>query len=149
MKTVAPPCLALLVAAFALADDAPKPAAALDSAKLVGDWSITSGTRAGETVDKDRLKATITFAKDTITIPTDQGEKFLIAYTVDAKAAPATIDMEIKDGPVKEGKANGIIALDGDELKLCYVMAGEKRPAKFESTKDNNAFAFTLKRAKK
>jgi uncharacterized protein (TIGR03067 family) len=58
--------------------------------------------------------------------------------------------MEIKDGPGKEGKAKGIIALDNGELKLCYVPDGENtgRPKKFESTEANKAFCFVLQRAK-
>ena len=49
-------------------------------------------------------------------------------------------------------KAEGILSLNGDELKLCYVDISAKdpgkRPAKFESTKDNKAFYFVFKRAK-
>jgi uncharacterized protein (TIGR03067 family) len=56
--------------------------------------------------------------------------------------------MEIKDGPFQGGKAVGIITLEGDELKLCYSPNGDKRPAKFESTADNGAHLFILKRAK-
>lgn len=120
---------------------------AFDPAKLVGVWSYTEGTRGGEKVGKESLSAMVTFTKDTVTVPAGPDAKFLMAYTVNAKATPAEIDMSIKDGPVKEGKAQGIIMLDGDTLKLCYTAEG-KRPAKFESTKENNAFYFVLKRAK-
>ncbi len=145
MRTTLALGLALLVA-YPLAADDKKPA--VDVAKLAGDWTFVSGARGGAAIDKDRLKAKITFAKDTVTIPTAEGEKFIMAFKIDTKANPPAIDMEIKDGPVKEGKAVGIIALDGDDLKLCYNAEGGKRPEKFESTKENNAFYFVLKRAK-
>jgi uncharacterized protein (TIGR03067 family) len=142
--------LGLFVVVVALAADDPKKKdAAFDPAKLVGDWSYVSGVRAGEKVDKDHLAGTVTFTKDTITIPAGPNEKFTIAYKVDAKASPATIDMEIKDGPVKEGKATGLIEFEGDELKLVYTTEGAKRPAKLESTKENNAFLFVLKKKAK
>lgn len=118
-----------------------------DAAKLVGDWTYVEGMRGGEKVGKESLGAKVTFTKDTVTVPAGPDAKFLMAYKVNGKASPVAIDLEIKDGPVKEGKAVGIIALEGDTLKLCYSPEG-KRPAKFESTKDNGAFYFVLKRAK-
>jgi uncharacterized protein (TIGR03067 family) len=149
-KTLTPLTLALLVVT-AVAGDEPKKEAGLDPAKLVGDWTYVSGVRAGEKVEKDRLAGTVTITKDAVTLPAGPDQKFVIGYKIDAKANPATIDLDIKDGPVKEGKAVGIIALDGDEFKLCYVPVEDKdtkRPAKFESTKDNKAFYFVLKRKK-
>src|SRR5262245_51885813 len=144
MKTLCALALALwAVAAVATADDKP----ALDAAKLVGDWTYVEGTRAGEKIDKERLAGKVTIKKDELHIPAGPDMKFIMGYKIDASKSPATIDMDIKDGPVKEGKAVGIIALDGDTLKLCYDPMGATRPAKFESTKDNGAFFFVLKRA--
>src|SRR5947209_5577936 len=76
-----------------------------DPAKSVGAWTIDAGTRGGDKIDKERLRAKITVTKDTFTVPAGPDQKFLIAYKIDAKAHPATIDMEIKSGPVNEGKA--------------------------------------------
>jgi uncharacterized protein (TIGR03067 family) len=145
MKTSATLYLAL-AAALVVAADKDKPS--IDAGKLVGAWNYVKGTKAGEEVPKGNMKSPVTFEKDKLYVPADKDEKFTMAYKIDATKTPATIDMEIKDGPIKEGKAHGIIALDGDELKLCYVMADEKRPTKFESTKDNKAFLFVLKKAK-
>jgi uncharacterized protein (TIGR03067 family) len=144
MKTAVTLCLALFAAATAGADDKPAP---LDPAKLVGSWTYVAGTRAGEKVDKDRLVGPVVITKETFTLPGSE-PKLVIGYTVNAKASPATIDMSIKDGPVKEGKAVGLVAVNGDELTICYDPTGQKRPAKFESTKDNGAFLFVLKRGK-
>ena len=56
--------------------------------------------------------------------------------------------MEITDGPVKNVKGVGIISIKGDVLKICSCRkwATAKRPEKFESTKDNMAFLFELKK---
>jgi uncharacterized protein (TIGR03067 family) len=126
---------------------------AFDPAKLVGDWTYVSGVRGGEKVEQKHLAGKVAFTKDTITVPgSSPDEKFVMSYKIDTKATPAAIDMEIKEGPAKGGKAEGIIALEGGELKLCYIVhLGEdkaKRPTKFESTKENQAFYFVLKPAK-
>lgn len=116
--------------------------------KLVGEWGYVSGVRAGEQVPAERLDSTVTFAADTVTIPAGP-DKFVMAYKIDDSSSPAKIDLEIKSGPVNEGKAVGIIAFDGEQLKLCYDPAGMTRPTKFESTKDNGAFLFVLKPKRK
>jgi uncharacterized protein (TIGR03067 family) len=145
-------CLAAVLLVFPATGTAQK-GDGFDPGKIVGEWTYVSGVRAGEMVPKDHLGGKVTFTKDAITVPAGPDAKFLMAYKVDPKAKPAAIDMDIKDGPVKEGKALGIIAIEGDEMKLCYVnvpkdKADTKRPTKFESTKENEAFLFVLKRAK-
>ena len=100
----------------------------------------------------DVKSAAISYAvdgKQFITIPAGGDMKFVMAYKLDTKANPVTIDMEIKEGPVPEGKAKGIIAIEGEQLKLCYHPTGGDRPKKFEATKDNGAFYFVLKKAAK
>jgi uncharacterized protein (TIGR03067 family) len=143
--------IALLVClGFVIADDTPKAApktATFDAAKLLGEWTYVSGVKAGEKVEKDRLEGKVVFTKDRITIPAGGDMKFVMAYKLDTKANPVAIDMEIKEGPVSEGKAKGIITIEGDQLKLCYHPTGGDRPKKFESTKDNGAFYFVLKKA--
>jgi uncharacterized protein (TIGR03067 family) len=110
--------------------------------------ALATGSRADDKKDKApldpaKLEGTWTFTKDKLTM--GEGDmKFEFKYTVDAKASPATIDLEMTSGPVGAGsKAKGLIALDGDELKLCY--SPEDRPKEFSGEK---AFLFVLKRKK-
>lgn len=122
---------------------------ALDAAKLAGNWTVTAGTKAGEKADAAKYKNPAVFAKDTIGFKTEEGE-FEFKYSVDAKANPATIELEIlKPDGFKGAKAKGLIKLDGDKLWLVYNPEPEgKRPEKFESTKDNKFFLFEMKKAK-
>jgi len=143
MRYCASLVLGLFLTTIATAEDKP----AFDAKKLEGEWTYVSGKRAGDDANKESLQGKVTITKDMITVPAGPDMKFIMAYKVDAKTNPVSIDIEIKDGPVKEGKAAGIIALDGDTLKLCYTAMG-KRPTKFESTKENGEFYFVLKRAK-
>jgi uncharacterized protein (TIGR03067 family) len=145
-RILGPAALLFFIAAVAIATGAEDK---FDADKLVGDWTPIDGAKAGDKVEKDRLKMKVKASKETFTLETDMG-KFVIGYKLDTKASPVTVDMEIKEGPVPEGKAKGIIAVSGDDMKLCYVfMPDDKRPTKFESTKDNNAYFWTFKRAGK
>jgi uncharacterized protein (TIGR03067 family) len=121
---------------------------AMDVAKLPGDWDYTAGTRAGEKTDATRLQGTVSFTKETVTIPAGPDASFVMAYKIDASKTPATIDLEIKDGPVKEGKTKGIIKLEGDKLWICYSSEGGERPKDFTSTEKDGNSLFELKRTK-
>jgi uncharacterized protein (TIGR03067 family) len=143
-RTIAPLVFALSIVAFVAADE--KKDGKFDAAKMVGDWTIVEGAKAGEKVGDDHLKLQVKVTKETFILEGDIG-KFVMGYKLDTATDPVGIDMEIKEGPIPEGKATGIVWVKGDELKLCYVpMADGKRPAKFESTKDNGAFFWTMKR---
>lgn len=146
LKALGTLCLCLGVVTVVAADDQ---AAKLDPAKLVGDWVYVAGMRSGDKVDKERLAGKVIISKETITLPAGPDQKFVIAYKLDTSKSPVAIDLDIQSGPVNEGKALGIIELKNGELKLCYVPdlgGGAKRPEKFESTKENQAFLFTLKK---
>ena len=134
-------------AGLAAADEKDK----LDASKLVGKWKFTEGTKSGMKVDEKNLAAEVTIDKDTITIKGGD-MTHVMGYKVDATKSPAEITMEGKEGPAMGSKADGIIALDGDTLKLAYTtnipMFDGKKPTKFESAKDDKAFYFVLKRVK-
>jgi uncharacterized protein (TIGR03067 family) len=122
---------------------------AFDPMKLPGEWLYKSGWKSGEESQAEVLAGVVTITKETFKLPAGPDTFFLMAYTLDAKKNPATIDFEIKEGPVPEGKAVGIIKFEDDELHLCYDPTGQKRPEKFESTEENGAHLFILKRQPK
>jgi uncharacterized protein (TIGR03067 family) len=135
------------VCVFVSAEDKPK----FDAAKLEGKWKFTAGTKSGNKVDAKALESEVTITKDSFTIKGDDGTH-VMTFKIDDSKSPMQIDMVGKEGPAKDFKAEGIIELDGDTLKLAYGtnipgLEG-KRPAKFESTADNKALYFVMKRAK-
>jgi uncharacterized protein (TIGR03067 family) len=144
---IAPLVLVLSFAAMVSADD--KKDSKFDAAKMVGDWKIVAGTKQGEKVAEDNLKVKVKVSKENFTLESDMG-KFVMAYKLNPATNPVGIDLDIKEGPIPEGKAIGVVSVNGEDMKLCYVPdASATRPAKFESTKDNGAFLFTLKRVTK
>jgi uncharacterized protein (TIGR03067 family) len=117
-----------------------------DPAKLEGNWEYKSGEKNGQKPSEDSLKAKIKITKDKITV--GEGDMlFEFTYKLDTSKDPVAIDMVMTKSPFNmELKAKGIIAFDGDEIKLCYnPTEGGERPTKFDGSK---AHYFVLKRAK-
>jgi len=140
MRTTLALGLAVVIAAPLAADEKK-----FDPAKLEGTWEYKSGEKNGQKPNEDSLKAKIKITKDTITI--GEGDMlFEFKYTLDVTKDPAAIDMEMTKSPFGGGmKAKGIIAFDGDDVKLCYNPGEGDRPAKFDGSKNH---LFVLKKAK-
>lgn len=148
MKSVHALAFVLVAAAgwSAVAED--KKETKFDAAQLVGDWNVTGGKKMGKEIGDEGKKGTYAFTKDKITLKEDGKTMFEFAYTVDAKAKPIAIDLEITQSAIeglKGLKAKGIVELKDGELKLCYDGMGGDRPAKFD---DEKAFSFVLKKKK-
>jgi len=137
--------VALMVVATIGADDKP---GKLDPAKLVGEYTLTEGMKAGEKVGEKSLEGKVTVTKDKIKIEGgSSGMTFEFAYKVKADADPAEIDLEITMPAEFKAKSKGIISLTDGTIKLCYhPEEGKDRPKKFESTKENGYFLWTLKK---
>ncbi|HYV36444.1 MAG TPA: TIGR03067 domain-containing protein [Gemmataceae bacterium] len=144
--------LAMLVAALLVANlnagDTAK-GGQFDAAKLVGTWKYVSGVKDGEKMDADRFKdQELVIAKDKITLKAPDAT-FVMKYELDSKKTPVTIKLEITEGPFGEGmKANGIIELNGDDLKFCYAPMGGEGPKAFEAKQGSGFHFFVLKRGK-
>ena len=139
--------LGLLLSFTALAGAEDKKPEKLDPAKLVGDWTLTEGVKAGEKTEKPKGLATLT--KDKITLKSDD-MTFVFSYKIDDKKDPVAVDFEILEPEgLKGGKAPGIIKLEGDKMTLIYHPMMGERPTKFESTKDNGFYLFTYTKGAK
>lgn len=132
-----------------MADDKKEPAK-FDASKLEGKWTVTEMTKYGEKAETKELKP-VTITKDSIETETGIG-KFVFKYTIDAKADPMTIDLEITSEQFKGMKALGVIKLDGDKLMLTYDADPEaKTPSRskgFESKKDSKTLSYVMTKAK-
>lgn len=131
-------------------DKKPEKAEKFDAAKLVGEWKITDGMKAGEKIADDAGKGAVTITKDKISLKS-MDMSFVFAYKIDDKKDPIAVDMEMLEPEgFKGAKALGIVKLDGDKFTLCYnPTMGGARPTKFDSTKDNGNFMFVHTKAKK
>lgn len=132
-------------AAVTVADDTP--AMKMDAEKLVGSYKIVSGKKAGEDMSDDAKKSPITFAKDKITMKS-QDMTFVFGYKLDTNATPTTIDMTILEPDALKGKeSKGIIKMMDGKLVIAYDPQGKETPKDFKSTKEDGFFTFTMEKA--
>jgi uncharacterized protein (TIGR03067 family) len=90
----------------------------------------------------------VILTKEQLTLKADDAT-FEMKYDLDAKKKPIAIKLEIIKGPIGEGsKADGIIELNGDDLKLCYASMGGDAPKTFEAKEGTQVHLFTMKRSK-
>jgi uncharacterized protein (TIGR03067 family) len=125
-----------------------------ETASLEGTWQAVSLEVGGKRQDSDALldKQSVTAVQWTFKgnkIEIRGGEETIeAAYTQDPSAAPRKIDLtfQVHDGDVAErATALGIYSLDGDTLKVCFILQPrDTRPLKFEvkDVKGTNFYIF-------
>jgi uncharacterized protein (TIGR03067 family) len=134
-----------MLAAFGVLVLAAGSARADDQEKFQGTWKPEKAVRAGMEMPAEELaKMSIEF-KGNKAHPKhgDQPEQEA-EFKLDATKKPKTIDIDTPEGK----KVQGIYEVDGDMLKICFAMEGE-RPTKFESAEGSKVMYLVLKRAKK
>lgn len=114
---------------------------------LIGRWSCVSGIVDGkplpaETTGALRLTLTENGYK------TEKGSEVLFdsTYTTDSLKSPPQINMVGTEGDLAGKEAPGIYSLEGDILRLCYVMPGLPRPATFDSRPGSKVYLIIWKR---
>lgn len=118
-----------------------------DAAKLAGSWAYVSGEKDGTHLDKEHFagqKATFTDKEIKVTGPNGEYD---FSYKLDTTKQPVVIAMEMTAGGNGDSKANGIVALEGDRLKLCYPPRGGAAPTKFEAPSGSGLHYFVFERA--
>jgi uncharacterized protein (TIGR03067 family) len=117
-----------------------------EAPKLEGKYTLVAGKVRGKAVGDDWKKAEYEFTPVQVTIK-GKAVSFVMGYKIDPSAEPMTIDMAVADGPeaTKGTRAQGIIEVKGDTVKLAYSTEKDTRPKDFKGEKD---FYFELKKAK-
>jgi len=135
--------LVFVVAATARCQDA-----AREKTKLEGKWMLVSAEVAGEKLPEAVVKSiSLTLKGDEYTVKVGEAvDKGTVR--LDAAAKPKTMDITGTDGPNKGKTLLAIYELDGDTLRVCYDLAGKKRPTAFETSKERPFFLAVYQRAK-
>ncbi|MBY0228022.1 MAG: TIGR03067 domain-containing protein [Gemmataceae bacterium] len=118
-----------------------------DTSKVEGAYEIVSGKSDGKPIPEREIKGSlVTIGKDAIT-GTDKDRKMFFActYTIDDTTKPWTIRM-VATEPKKGEKAEGVIAWEGKELKLCYNLPGGKVPTAFDAGEKQHCFVLRKKK---
>jgi uncharacterized protein (TIGR03067 family) len=145
-----------------------KPATKFDPSQLIGNWKVESGIVDGKKIEQKEIGKVLTFSKDAISFRSPQGvvtsskegiaftvtdTSYAIKYKLDSNKDPIGISLVGDTGFTSTVftstfKAEGILEISGDEMKLVYSASVEKRPTRFESAKESKVFYFVLKKAK-
>ena len=148
MKTITV-IVTLLVAASGAAA-AEKEISAGFISRATGTWSCVNATINGRPLADTSVKKLHLTLTDT-RYKTQRNDEVLFdsTYRLDTTKSPAHINMVGTEGELTGKEAQGIIALEGDTLKICYTMPGKPRPTKFESATNSEAYFIIWKRDKK
>ena len=127
---------------------------------LVGFMSLApaSGLRADDAADAlkaiqgtwatDNDEAKWSFENDKVKTSVGGNDYVSKAIVIDAKAKPAKIDFEVKEGDQAGATAYGIYKLEGEDLTICINVPGiTTRPTEF-TAKEGETYVFKLKKKK-
>lgn len=116
--------------------------------KLAGVWTCVSAVTDGKPLPDDvakMLRLTVTKEGG---YKTERGDQVLFdsKCMIDPARTPKHIDLIGTEGENKGKAAQGLYALDGDTLTICYTMPGLERPGKLESKAGSAATLIVWKR---
>jgi uncharacterized protein (TIGR03067 family) len=77
----------------------------------------------------------------------EQDKQRVMTFVLDPAKEPCAIDLTMREGKPKAETSQGIYALDGDLLKICFAPPGKTRPVNFTPAPGSGEMLFVLKRA--
>jgi uncharacterized protein (TIGR03067 family) len=126
--------IAVALVAFAGTLFGEEPAASEEASKLAGTYRFVSGAKHGGEASAEDLatsKVSIT-AKEIIATNGENQRTYVATYTLDTSKTPWRITMESLV-PTIGAKAEGLVSLEGDTLKLIYALPGGETPTEFRT----------------
>ena len=119
-----------------------------DSKMMEGTWLPVEAELAGQKFPDEvlkTLKLTLSDGKYTVKVG-EQIDKGTVKLDLTTK--PKAMDITGTEGPNKGKTLLAIYELTGDTLRICYDLAGKKRPTEFKTVKDTQQFLVSYKREK-
>ena len=115
---------------------------------LQGTWSPTQAELAGKPMPDAVLK--------TISLTLDNGKYTAFVgdepdkgtYTIDPTSNPRSMSVTGTEGPNQGKTFPAIYELNGDTLRICYDLSGEKRPTEFKTVAGTKLYLVTYHRKK-
>jgi len=119
-----------------------------DSKTIDGTWLPNEAELGGQKFPDETLKTlklTMNDGKYTVKVGQliDKG-----TIKLEPTMKPKAMDIIGAEGPNKGKTFLAIYELTGDTLRICYDLAGKKRPTEFKTVKDTQQFLVSYKREK-
>jgi uncharacterized protein (TIGR03067 family) len=146
-------CL-LLISPFASSDDKKKSGISGEPSDLLGGYTIIAAEKYGEKEPPERIEGTTVRIADDAIIVMDKDKKEVYAqtYKIDTKSNPWKITLKSRITPNnqkgEEMEAKGLIAKDGDTVKLIYALPGGEFPTEFKTKAKQLMFVLKNERKK-
>jgi uncharacterized protein (TIGR03067 family) len=122
-------------------------AAAEQNRHLSGTWSCLSATVDGKPLPEGTVKLLrLTLAGNKYQTRKGDDVLFDSSYTVDPSTSPKRINILGTEGALAGKEALGIYSIQGDTLRICYILTGKSRPPAFESPIGSGAYLLLWKR---
>jgi uncharacterized protein (TIGR03067 family) len=134
----------LILFASAVSDDA----AALELARLQGEWTPLRLERKGEFIDDCfRHTSGIVIDKDIIRFRVEERTLIEFRCKLDPTRSPKAVDLTATCGPRKGAVLRGIYTLNGDHLTLCWPIDDDQpRPRLLLDAPDRDHVTLMLQR---
>ena len=119
------------------------------AARAAGTWTCAAATINGKPLADTSVKRLHLTMTDT-RYKTQRNDEVLFdsTYRLDTTKTPAHINMVGTEGDLIGKEAQGIIAVEGNTLTICYTMPGKPRTISFASATNSEAFLIVWKREK-
>jgi uncharacterized protein (TIGR03067 family) len=116
-----------------------------DKHSLDGTYTIVSGEKDGKPLPPDHFRGAVITFKGDKAFGTDKDKKefFACTYKLDTSAVPWKVKMT-SVSPKEGEKAEGIVQVQGETVKLCYALPGGDAPTEFKTKAKQHCF--TLQR---
>ena len=115
-----------------------------DLKKLQGKWQVVSQIRDGKPLKVE--KGSVWSFSGNRNLFGGDGKDVYDVIKLDASKTPRWLDFnEVRGIETRKG-LQGIYEIDGDSLKLCVALPGNKRPKTFESKENSGHVLTVLKR---
>ena len=118
--------------------------------KLQGVWAAQEVTIGGQELPKELTKTIrLTLKGDRYEVPTPNNMLDKGVVILDPTTTPRSMSIKGEEGPNKGKTMLAIYELNGDELKVCYDIKGEKTPASFTPDSNSQLLLIRYKRESK
>jgi uncharacterized protein (TIGR03067 family) len=126
--------------------DAPAKDVAADGKSLQGSWTATTAENGGRKVEQATIQ--VVFKDDSLRLFEENKLLATATFRLQADGEARLIDLSFTEGSIKGTHSEGIYALKGNDLRICFSLNEKERPTEFTSAPGSQFLLLVLQRDK-